>query len=282
IPALYWFADDGARLLHHTPPSDRRPTSRELLSSFVRVEPQLDARWLDDKTLMLSGRCHDLDKLSALIEKLRADGVRLQQEMVCDEDLKRSVRALLANYGYNDVLLMLSADGLVSIDGPVRNDALFPELVDALDKIPGLRDWQISNRTADELGQLLSKLRIANLLTGVSAVRSERGWMLSGQFEPERLEALTSLVASWNIQVGSPTPMRFVSATAAAVRSTDYFPAAISIVGGNANSPFLELANGMRLTVGSSALSGTRIVDISAAGVSLIDGQRLIFLPLRH
>lgn len=258
-----------------------RPTPRDWLPQALRTEPGLAARWLGDGTLVLSGRCRDCGRLSGLTERLRAAGVRLQQETVCDDELKRSVRALLANYGYSDVSVTLDADGRAAIDGPVRNDGRFTELADTLDKLPGLRGWQLSDRSASELAALLSRLGAGDLLTGLSAVRGERGWVLSGQLEPARQTALASRLSEWNAESGRREPLRFIN-VASTAKANDYLPAAIAGVGGNATEPFLELANGMRLQSGSPVLQGMRVMAISPAGISLASDQRLVFLPLHH
>ncbi|MBC8642807.1 type III secretion system inner membrane ring subunit SctD [Caballeronia sp. EK] len=251
--------------------------ARDLVARVQRSHPELGARWLDDGTLVLSGRCRNSEQLGSAIEQLRSQGVRIQQMAVCDDELERSVRALLADYGYSNASVTLTDGDHIYIDGPVRDDKLFPVLVEALDKMPGLRDWQLSDGRASELAELLARLRAANLLGGISAIRSEQGWVLSGQLDPVRQTALEHVVALWNAEPGRATSLRFVS-VASIVHAADYLPAAISSISGNADEPFLELANGTRLQPGSAVLGGMRIVDINPTGISLTNDHRLLFL----
>ncbi|VWD64745.1 hypothetical protein BLA50215_07905 [Burkholderia lata] len=254
---------------------------QDWLSHTLRTAPRLTALWLNDATVILSGRCRDCSQLSAITERLHAAGVRLQQEAVCDDELKRSVHAVLANYGYLEVSVTLDADDRATIDGPVRNDHRFAELAAALDEVPGLCAWQLSNSNADELAALFTQLQAADLLTGLSVVRGERGWVLSGQLEPARQVALLRLLSMWNTEPERRGPLRFLS-VASTARAGDYLSSAIAGVGGNASAPFLELANGMRLQPGSPVLQGMRVMAISPAGISLSSGERIAFLPLHQ
>ncbi len=256
-----------------------RPTPRDWLPAVLSVEPRLTTHWIDDRTLMLSGRCGDRDQMSELIARLRAAGVRLRQETVCDDELKQSVRALLADYGYTDVSVTLNADDRVVIDAAVRSDERTATLARALDKLPGLRGWEISDRRANEFKALLPRLQAAGVLSGLSVLRGDRGWVLSGQLAPYRQIALASLLAEWNAEPGQNDVLHFINAASAA-HVTDYLPAAIASVGGNAQASFLELTNGMRLQLGSPVLQGMRVLAINAEGVSLASDQKLAFLPL--
>lgn len=255
------------------------PGPRAWLPQALAAEPGLSARWLDGGGLLLSGRCRSSEKLSALTARLRAAGVRLRQETVCDDELRRSVRALLGSYGYPDVTVSLDAQGRADIDGQVESDARFAELSAALDQLPGLQGWRFTDRGADALAALLDRLRQAGLLSGLSAARTEQGWVLSGQLDAARQAALDALLARFNAEAGKSGRFRFISAASTA-QPADYLPAAISGVGGNVREPYLELANGMRLQPGSPIKRSMRIVAITPAGVSIAGNRQLVFLPL--
>lgn len=255
------------------------PKPRDWLPAALGVEPRLTTRWIDDQTLVLSGRCEDREQLSVIVARLHAAGVRLRQETVCDDELSQSVRALLADYGYSDVSVTLNADDHAVIDAAVRNDARLTTLAEALDKLPGLRGWHLSDHRADELAALLPRLQAAGMLAGLSALRSDHGWVLSGQLSPDRQTLLARMLAEWNAEPGRKNLLRFIYAASAA-QAADYLPATIASVGGNAQASFLELTNGMRLQPGSPVLRGMRVLAISAEGISLVNDQQLAFLPL--
>lgn len=253
------------------------PSPRDWLPQALRADPGLSARWLGDNALELSGRCRDSGQLQALTTRLRAAGVRLRQETVCQDELQRSVRALMASFGYPDVKVTLDEAGHADIDGPVTGDSA--ALAAALDQLPGLSGWRLSDRGADELAALLPRLQSAGLLSGLSATRGEQGWLLSGQLDEAKQARLQDFLGSANAEPGRTLPLRFVGA-ASSVAPGDYLPAAIAGVGGNAQSPYLQLANGMRLLSGSPVAQGMRVVAIGADGVSLAGSRELVFLPL--
>ncbi|VVE55773.1 type III secretion system inner membrane ring subunit SctD [Pandoraea sputorum] len=255
------------------------PTVRDWLPQALKDVPGLSARWLGENTLELSGRCRDSGKLQLLTARLRAADVRLRTETVCQDELLQALRALMASFGYIDVTVTLDAAGRADIDGPIAGDGA--ALADALDRLPGLTGWRLTDRGADELRALLPRLQAAGLLSGLSATRAERGWLLSGQLDAGQQARLQDFVQRVNGEPGRMLPLRFVGASRGEAR-TDYLPAAIAGVGGNAEAPYLQLSNGIRLVVGSLLARGMRVVAIGASGVSLAGNRELVFLPLHR
>lgn len=258
-------------------PTPAPPTVRDWLPQAMQSEPNLHARWLDNQVLELSGRCRDSRQLQALTTRLRAAGVRLRTETVCRDELEQSVRALMAGFGYPEVSVALNDAGHAEIDAALEQDG--PALAAALDRVPGLTSWRLTDRGADELAALVPRLQSAGLLAGLSATRSERGWLLSGELDEARQAHLLEWLRRANAEAGRTMPLRFVGA-ARTVARTDYLPAPIVGVGGNAQTPFVRLANGMRLLIGSPVARGLQVVAISAQGVSLAGNRALVFIPL--
>lgn len=255
------------------------PTVREWLPQALLAEPGLRARWLDEQALELSGTCRDSRQLQTLTTRLRAAGVRLRTETVCRDELEQSVRALMAGFGYPEASVVLDEAGHADIDAALVSDG--PALAAALDRLPGLTSWRLTDRGADELAALVPRLQSAGLLTGLSATRGERDWLLSGELDEARQARLLEWLGRVNAEAGRTLPVRFIGA-ARSVAHTDYLPAAIAGVGGNAETPFVRLANGMRLLVGSPLAHGMRVVAISAQGVSLAGSRALVFIPLHN
>lgn len=252
------------------------PSVRAWLPEALRAEPGLQTNWLADNSLQLSGRCQASRTLMQLTERLRASGVLLHQEAICDDDLQRSVQALLSSYGYQEMTVTLDEKGKVLIDGAFQGDT--SELAKALDSLPGLRGWQLSDNGTQELGYLISQLEQAGLLHGLSAWRTEQAWLLSGQLAPEQQSQLRALLLRLNQQSGIRS-MRFIGATGN-VSAHDYLPAPIAGIGGNADAPYLQLTNGMRLLSGTPVKQGMRVVAVSPDGISLAGRQSLVFIPL--
>lgn len=268
-------------LTHHAPAPAApaaAPTPQVWLAQALRSEPAVHARWQNADELVLEGRCRDTQRLAPLLQRLAAAGIHLRQELVCDDELLRAVQAQLSGAGYTKVEVSIAPDGSAQLDGPLRNDSHFAALAASLDRLPGLRGWQVSDRGADELNELLPRLESAGLLAGLSGNRDEHGWVFSGELAPPRRATLERLLERLDARPGA-TPLRFVRAANAAT-AADYLPAPLTSIGGNPRAPFIELGDGTRLQSGASVRRGMRIVAISDAGVSLADGQRLIFLPL--
>ncbi|MBT2869675.1 type III secretion system inner membrane ring subunit SctD [Chromobacterium violaceum] len=255
------------------------PAPKDWLPQALREVPGVSASWLGDDVLLVSGHCRDSVKLASLAGRLREAGVRLRQEAVCDDELLRSVRALLAAYGYPEVEVELAAGRRALIDGPVRNDERFADLARALDGLAGLSGWQLSDRGDAQLARLTARLMEEGLLSGLSIERNGRGWVLSGQLPAERRARLLAVLEAFNAGLEPAARLRFVAAASAA-DARAYLPAPLAGIGGNAGSPYLILANGMRLPLGSMAKLGMKVVGISPSGTSLLGGQRLLFLPL--
>ncbi|MFM5540439.1 type III secretion system inner membrane ring subunit SctD [Aeromonas veronii] len=253
-------------------------TAHDWLPAAMNFDLGLQANWLDDGTLVLSGRCKASRPLTALIEKLQATGVRLHQEAICDDDLLRSVQALLASYGYPSMTVVLNGKGEVLIDGDFRGD--ITELALALDMLPGLKGWQLSDHGAQELDNIIIELEVEGLLHGISARRTEHAWLLSGLLLPDQQAHLNTVIKRLNL--GRNThPLRFIGATSS-VNELDYLPSPMAGIGGNASAPYLLLTNGMRLLPGSRVRQGMRVVTVSLDGISIAGHQHLIFLPLHH
>ncbi|MEO9455027.1 hypothetical protein, partial [Chromobacterium phragmitis] len=136
-----------------------------------------------------------------------------------------------------------------------------------------------SDRGAEQLARLTARLTEAGVLSGLSIERNGRGWLLSGQLPAERQSRLMKALDALNAGLEPAARLRFVAAASAA-DARAYLPAALAGIGGNAGAPYLILANGMRLPLGSMAKRGMKVVGISPSGATLSGGQRLLFLPL--
>ncbi|PHV11493.1 type III secretion system inner membrane ring subunit SctD [Chitinimonas sp. BJB300] len=260
-------------------PVPAAPTPQEWLPTALKPMPNLKTRWSKSNELIMDGRCADSAQLTDLMTRLHAVGVKVVREAVCDDELRQSVQALATGYGYRYIDVRISEKGEALIDGAIRNDEHFPALAKALNQLPGLHGWQLSDQGNEEFAALQQRLRQGNLFEGLSAQRDDRGWLLSGQLDKPRQTAIDHLLRTLNAVPGRRYSLRYVNA-ASVIKPADYLPAAIRALGGNEQSPYLELANGMRLQPGSQVLQGMRIVALSSAGVSLANDQQLVFLPL--
>lgn len=262
-------------------PSPQGLTPKESLEKALLSMPELKAHWMASDTVAVVGHCSDSTKLSPIVAQLNAVGVRLQLDAVCDDELKNAISSIFSSYGYPNVKVNLDVNGNADIDGSVKNDKTFSSLAEALDALPGLHTWHLSDRTADELTTIVSRLTEGHVLDGISAKRDERNWVLSGLLEPRDRLTLLRFVDSIGTDGGITTPVRFVSAESVA-RAQDYLSASVAGISGSSSAPYVELTDGLRLQRGSPVGHGLRVVAISRAGVSLASDHELIFLPIRR
>lgn len=260
-------------------PQPPAPTPQDWLPQALHEQPGLRAHWLDKHRLQLSGHCHSSEQLSALSARLQQSDVWLEESLTCDDDLQREVLAILQGSGYTDITVKIGDDGRAIIDGPIHKGANLTDIAGALDRLPGLHGWQFTDHQADEFASLIQSLRQNQLLAGLSIQPTPGGWLLSGQLDPSAQSAVQHVIETLNTDA-SRNHYRFLSAPSTADTAL-YLPSPLSNVGGNATTPYLELTNGMRLQTGSAVQRGMTIVNIAPSGVSLADGHRLIFLPLR-
>ncbi|MBV8047526.1 MAG: type III secretion system inner membrane ring subunit SctD [Paludibacterium sp.] len=255
------------------------PPLRSWLPAAMRPFPELQMAWLPDGVLRLSGRCADSAEVADLRTQLERAGVHYQWLAQCDDEVRNGVLALLQSYGYADVTVTIGTGRQACIQGEVRNDARFAALTDALDRLPGLSGWQIVDLPGREFERLLARLRVASLLDGLSVRHGRQSWVLSGELGPAQSASLRALLDDMARQGALTLPARLVNAPSTAV-ARDYLPAEIAGVDGNLASPYLTLANGMRLLVGASVGQGMRIIAIHPGGVSLAGRDTLVFLPV--
>ncbi|TDR76582.1 type III secretion system inner membrane ring subunit SctD [Paludibacterium purpuratum] len=255
------------------------PPPQQWVAAALRPFPDVLAEWQDDGVLRVSGRCPDSAALAMLRTRLDAAGVRYQWLAQCDDELLRSVQALLHNYGYPHAIVTLTADGKAQIQETVRNDERFAQLTDALDHLPGLAGWQIVDRFGQEFDRLLARLRADRQLDGLSVRQGRFSWVVSGELPPARVERVRALLNDLTHRGELSMPAHLVNAASTA-SAGEFLPADIAGIDGSRTSPFLTLTNGMRLLLGATVRQQMLIVAIHPDGVSLAGRNTLVFLPI--
>ncbi|HWX13249.1 MAG TPA: type III secretion system inner membrane ring subunit SctD [Trinickia sp.] len=232
-----------------------------------------------DGVAVLSGYCSNSADVDRLRQQVQEQGLLVRDETVCADVLRRSVRDVLLANDYQDVDV---EDGAVPesvvIRGDFDADSRWRSTVDQLRAIRGLGHWSIVNDRAESFEKLLQILTEHDLLDGISISISGRTLFVSGALPPLRSRMMEDDLAAYN---GGLNGLRAqFQAIPGAADTAGLLPAGIASVGGNADSLFVQLENGMRLQRGAVLQNGFVVYALSRSFIALRKGERLISLPL--
>ncbi|AAQ60266.1 type III secretion system inner membrane ring subunit SctD [Chromobacterium violaceum] len=237
------------------------------------------AEWDERGVVRLSGLCASSKAIERLRGRMREQGLNFSDESLDADTLRRQVRQVLELNGYREVEVSAGAKpDQVVIHGAIQANAAWLRASTQLRAISALNGWRVVNDRAELFGRLVDRLSRQRLLDGLSIGVSGQELLISGQLPPERARAVAAEAAAFNAD-GTRLKARFQNIPAAAP-AANILPAAIVSVGGNANSIYVELANGMRLQQGGTLPSGYRIYALSHTALTLIQEQRLVSIPL--
>jgi type III secretion protein D len=232
-----------------------------------------------DGVVVLSGYCTKSADVDMLRRQVQEHGLLIRDETVCADVLQRSVRDVLLANDYRDVDVEAGAAfGSVVIRGDFDADSRWRSTIDQLRAIRGLGHWSIANDRAESFEKLLQMLTERNLLDGISISISGRTLFVSGALPPVRSRMMEDALAAYNGGL-SGLHAQF-QAIPAAADTAALLPAGIASVGGNADSLFVQLENGMRLQRGAVLQNGFAVYALSRSFIALRKGNRLISMPL--
>lgn len=231
-------------------------------------------------SLILKGLCHSSPSVEGLRSKLRERGLLVYDESVCADTLLDSVRSVLSVNGYRDVEVKSGTPlDRVVIFGNIVADAKWQRTGAQLRAIQALGGWRVVNDQALLFDDLLARLSARQVLGGLSVSVSDKALRVSGQLDSRRLATVTEVLEAFNRKGPPRLPAIFQNIPGMA--SADwYLPSSIVSIGGNVDSPYVQLANGMRLQQGSVLPSGYRIYTLDRLSMALLKDQELISLPL--
>lgn len=227
---------------------------------------------------VLSGNCAHSSAVSTLRDTLRGRGMHFRDESVCADTVRESVRKVLALNGYHNVEVTSVSTDSVDVFGAIRADGNWLRTAEQLRDIPGLRTWWVKNDQPQLFERLLTTLTEYDLLEGVSLAVSNQSLLISGELSSERAVALAGVIEAFN-ETEPRLKAQHLNIPSVAP-GAQVLPALIVTVGGNGDSIYVELANGMRLQQGSVLPSGYRVYALSHKAIALIKDQELRSLPI--
>ena len=242
---------------------------------------RLSLKWLQDGSLQIGGRCQKRSDLSPMLMELTANNISYHYQAMCDDQLLNNVRYTLQLYGYENVTVSAGEqEGSVIIDGQVANTDRWAQVTRLLGSMPGLKSWEVVNRSDQQIRDLMDALKANALLGKVSVRRAQGRILVSGKLTGDQTDTIESIIKQFMKQHPDGTRVVFQDVQNTG-NEAGIFPSPIVSVGGNDNSVYLELANGMRLQQGATLPSGYVIGHIDPKnGVELSFNGQLTQVPL--
>ncbi len=250
-------------------------------------------------TVKLSGGCWDSNKFQPFLSRLLASGAAYQNQVLCQDDLQRSVAYVLQTHGYSHVRVVSGPHlGSVVIAGNIRADARWKEVTKQLNNLHGLAEWSVHNDAQESLTGLIVALRERGLLSKLSLSRQDDVLTVTGQLDDAQqtilqevlqpyttassatLEQSESITAAKE-SIKHRTPLRVIYQNIPALRQEPgIFPSPIVSLSGNKRTAALLLANGMIVQAGSALPSGYTITQLDEAGIELQKEGQFVHFPL--
>lgn len=256
-------------------------------------------------TVRLSGSCWKADTLQPFLHRLTESGTAYRNEVLCQDDLQRSVGYILQANGYHTVRVSSGARlGEVVIAGNIRADARWQKVTQQLNKLQGLLEWTVHNDTETSLSDLIVVLRDRGLLSKLSLSRQDDVLTVTGQLDEAQQQTLKEILRPYELPqlraeqssaldaidkapelaekpIRQRAPLRIIYQNIPALKQeASIFPAAIVSFSGNQQTAALQLANGMTVQAGSALPSGYTITRLDESGIELQKEGQLVHFPL--
>lgn len=253
------------------------PDLRQVVESALHGWKGLSYHWTAPLQIELSGRCSDSALLAKLVNSFSMKGVRVIQEVICNDDLERAVYTVFAGRGFPDVSVRVQDDGYVLIDGPSGGN--LAELMTELSVLPGITGWDISDSGTRELMTIISALKKQGLLSGLNAVRSRQCWVFTGMAEAKTRNEIKNILDSFS-QKKPGYCLRYAETgeSSSVIARRTY---RITSISGNDRQLYARLDNGTLLAEGGVATGGMKVMEVSRGGVSLAGQEGLEYIPVR-
>lgn len=252
------------------------------LSSMVK-DPRLSAihfTWSNKNVLQVSGWCQRDGDMERVVSFLKANGVNYTLAVTSQDGLIENVETVLQQNGYENVDVVAGdAKGKVTIIGQFEQNAQWQNVTQLLTDIPGLKSWQVKSEDDKQINSLIASLRTEGLLPLLSVQRIDDRIILSGKLNSKDRRALASVMRKYMLAFPGAEEVIYQNINSG-VGALGIFPSPIVSVGGNSQSLYLELENGVRLQVGARLPGGYYIENIDENnGIELKRQGELLHVP---
>ncbi|BBE08340.1 Type III secretion protein SsaD [Mycoavidus cysteinexigens] len=231
--------------------------------------------------LTLSGLCQHTFELAPFLVRLDDARIPYSNQVVCADDLQQGVAYLLRANGYRDARVSAGSSlGSVVITGNIYAGKRWETVSQQLNQMPGLASWMVSNDADAIITNLVDTLRECKLLTKLSVARQGCDILtVTGQLPVARQQQLRQVLDTWQKQHEERIRVVYQDIPTSKLQLS-ILPAAITGFSGNHKTAFLQLANGMKVQIGSILPSGYVVSQLDEGGVELRKEGQLIHLSL--
>ncbi|MGL4600872.1 MAG: type III secretion system inner membrane ring subunit SctD [Plesiomonas sp.] len=238
------------------------------------------AEWLNDGSLRLNGQCRrtsDIDNLHILLAR---ENVIYQDELVCDDQIIKSVSLLLSKNGVSHFSVRpMEKLGGVIIDGDISENEKWRAIEVSLKKIKGLNFWHVINSSVDFIAEWVCILTNQGLLNTVSVVRQDNNIVISGLLTHEQEKKLNIGVDFFYKKFGMSSPVIYQNIPLDSKLESITSSPAVSYQG-NKDVSYLRLADGTRIEKGDVISDEYKIVALDEKGIEFLTKKQLIHIPL--
>lgn len=234
----------------------------------------ISAQWQKEGALQLSGYCESSDTLTPLWLALQSHNIRYRDNVICADQLVRSVQDILIQAGYTQAHVVSRGQGNVAIDADIRMGKQWEAVQPLLAEVPGLRHWQIEN-TSEEIGNvLISELLKQGLAGKVNLTNTGQRFILSGVLNAQDKQTLTGLMQ--DMLTHYPNVALSYQDIPISSEFSRQLPAPVTGIIHSRHGDYLVLGNGDNLSIGSRLADGSEVVAINDTSVTFRQGRTLI------
>lgn len=240
----------------------------------------IQAHWSKDGVVTLSGFCQDSQRMARFLGDIKGQGILFIEQTTCGDQLIRNVKDVLVQNGFANALVTLGTEpGNVIISGAIQSGEPWDKAVSSLNNLPGLVNWHVSNQVDSQLKPLICALRNKNLLVGLMIERINDAIVMTGKVSEQQQQQIMAVAQGLEPTHASGLKLVFQNIP---VRDelNHLLNASVVTYGGNAQSPFIELSSGVRLSTGSKLDNGYVVEYMNIHGLDLSRAGELIHVPL--
>ncbi len=151
--------------------------------------------------LTLSGSCWESVKLEPFLNQLVEAGIAYRNQVICQDDLQRSVAYILRTSGYQNAQVTAGQTlGSITISGNIRANQQWASVSRQINRLPGLETWSVTNDTEQAINSLALALRKNNLLSHLKITKQDDILTVTGKLPNDQRQSLQQILDNYQQQ----------------------------------------------------------------------------------